>query len=252
MEKKNIDKEKLFDILLQAAENVDVRQKLQGNINQELSSLDVSLEEVDLLNKILPQILSHQGLVDEINRLRSQISGDINPAPASESFKKEQEKYMVEQLHTTGKLIIGFKEGLLDSGNQIKSGFRGVMVMYNVAFYVGILMIVASIAYAFISNKALISVAFAGIGMIDIIIYFILKPPLDLQKSRANLAQLQSAYFNWLIDLSNWNTAVSAPEIAYERYKEISAILLNNTEKTLKIIEDYCDLSTTTAKTPKE
>ena len=249
---RKIDKEKLFDILIQAAENDDTRQKLLSNADQELASLNLSKEEEDLLAKVLPRVVYYNDLVNEVNQLKSRITGNVNPLPATETIQKEQENYLIEQLRTTSKLLIGFKEGLLDSVNQIKSGFRGVMVMYNVAFYTGIFLIIASIVYAFISNNSLISIAFAGIGMVDIIIYFILKPPLDLQKSRANLAQLESAYFNWLIDLSNWNTAVSAPDIAYERYKEISAILLNNTEKTLKIIEDYCDLSTTTAKTPKE
>ncbi len=251
MPTKKINQEKLFDILIKTAEDESFRQKVQSDPDL-AKELEMTVEEVETLNKVLPQILNYEAIRKELEDVRRMISGTVDPLENSPAIAKEREKYMIEQLQTTGKLIIGFKEGLLDSVNQIKAGFRGVMIMYNIAFYVGILLIIASVVYAFISDNSLISIAFAGIGMIDIIIYFILKPPLDLQKSRANLAQLQSAYFNWLIDLSNWNSAAGSKEEVFQRYKEISEILIKNTEKTLQIIEDYCDLSTTSAKTPKE
>jgi hypothetical protein len=117
------------------------------------------------------------------------------------------------------------------------------MVMYTVAFYVGILLILAALVFAWFKGESLLPVAFAGLGVADLIAYFITKPPLDLQKSRANLAQLQTAYYNWFIDLFNWNSIINSGEEMIHLYKKVSDMMMRNTERTMKMIEDYCEIA---------
>jgi hypothetical protein len=48
----------------------------------------------------------------------------------------------------------------------------------------------------------------AGAGVTDVIAFIVFKPAEDLQKSRAPLAQLVSAFLTWFNDSHNWNGAI--------------------------------------------
>ncbi|HEX9090332.1 MAG TPA: hypothetical protein VF831_02530, partial [Anaerolineales bacterium] len=106
-----------------------------------------------------------------------------------------------------------------------------------------------SMIYAVATKGSLLSLAFGGFGILDIITFFITKPPQDLQSSRADLAQLQLAYYNWFLDNYDWTWYVSSlwdwgrDDFIRDRMKEASTILLSNTDKTMALIEKYCEFS---------
>jgi hypothetical protein len=118
------------------------------------------------------------------------------------------------------------------------------MVMYTVAFYLGIALVLSAIAMAFVKDKPLLPIVFGGLGMADLIAYFITKPPQELQFSRARLAQLQAAFFNWFIDYTNWNgvlrTSTEEGRADLQFFKTVSSILMEHTEKTMSLIDTYC------------
>ncbi len=93
----------------------------------------------------------------------------------------------------------------------------------------------------------MLPIVFGGLGIADIIAYFITKPPLDRQRSRANLAQLQAAYFNFFVDVYNWNSHLGhltqTGQINFKNVKDVSDILIQNTDKTMELIEKYCELN---------
>jgi hypothetical protein len=148
------------------------------------------------------------------------------------------------QHETTLQTADSFKSALRDTVKQIERGFRSTMVMYTVAFYLGVGLIVAAVAMAFVKEKALLPIVFGTLGIADVIAYFITKPPQDLQFSRARLAQLQAAFFNWFIDYTNWNgvlmTGTQDGKVDLQFVKTVSGILMEHTEKTMALIDTYC------------
>lgn len=160
------------------------------------------------------------------------------------------------QHDTTLQTADSFKSALRDTVKQIERGFRSTMVMYTVAFYLGVGLIVVAIAMAFVREKALLPIVFGSLGIADVIAYFITKPPQDLQFSRARLAQLQAAFFNWFIDYTNWNgvlmTGTQDGKVDLQFVKTVSSILMEHTEKTMALIDTYCGSPRATGKTRGE
>jgi hypothetical protein len=143
------------------------------------------------------------------------------------------------QQRSTFETAESFKGALRDTVKQIERGFRTTMVMYTVAFYLGVGLIVAATVMAFVKEQALLPIVFGTLGIADLIAYFITKPPQDLQFSRARLAQLQAAFFHWFMDYTNWN-GLLMERGDEDSLKRVSAVLMANTEKTMQLIDTYC------------
>jgi len=150
----------------------------------------------------------------------------------------------LKQHEATQETAESFKSGLRNTVAQIERGFRSTMTMYEVAFYLGVVLILAAVVMAFLDNKSLLPIVFGSLGMVDVIAYFITKPPRDLQFSRARLAQLQAAFFNWFIDYTNWNGALMAMaqdgKLDFNAMTTVSKTLMEHTEKTMELIDRYC------------
>lgn len=99
--------------------------------------------------------------------------------------------FIANQLKSTSEIADAFKSGLKRTIDQIDIGFRWTMIMYMVAFYMGIGLIITSIAFAVVLDKTLLPIIFAVIGVVDIVGFFVKKPSQRLQGSRADLAQLR-------------------------------------------------------------
>ena len=130
--------------------------------------------------------------------------------------------------------------GLKHTISQIDKAFKSTNVMYQISFYLGVLLIVAAAASALFSDKVLLSAIFGTIGTIDILTFFLTRPQEELQSSRANLAQIQAALYNWFINSANLNN-ILAKDI--ERAPSISELQMAHTEKTLEMLEKYCKLT---------
>lgn len=152
--------------------------------------------------------------------------------------------FIANQLKSTSEIADAFKAGLKRTIDQMDIGFRWTMMMYMVAFYMGIGLIVTSIAFAVVLDKTLLPIIFGVFGVVDIVGFFVKKPSQRLQGSRADLAQLQAVYFNWFVDVYNWNSYISilgqTKGLDFDKVKQISATLLENTDKTMSLVEKYC------------
>ena len=164
-----------------------------------------------------------------------------NQAP-QENYMKVQFDAMNRSVLNTYDTIISLKESLQDVIKDAKSAYQYVLLMYLFAFYLGVALIVTSIIFA-AQDKVFFSMAFGAIGLIDIVTHFIYKPPLDLQSSRANLAQLRVILTNWFSDVMNLNTfmAQQGQNLSLDQLKELSDKQNANTEKMLGLIEKYCE-----------
>ena len=164
--------------------------------------------------------------------------------------------FIANQLKSTSEIADAFKAGLKRTVDQIDVGFRSTMMMYMVAFYMGIGLIVSSIAFAVVMDKTLLPIIFGVFGVVDVVGFFVKKPSQRLQGSRADLAQLQAVYFNWFVDVYNWNSYLSmlgqTKDLDYEKVKQISSTLLENTDKTMSLVKKYCEFEKNTSYSSQE
>lgn len=127
--------------------------------------------------------------------------------------------------------------------DEIDKGFRRVMDMYSIAFYTGLGIIVFSFLGTLYLGKNIFLLLFGGVGVIDIAAFFIYKPVEDLQRSRANLAQLVSAFLTWYNDTHNWNQLL-AKELVKDPsdvkvFQEVSKRSIINTITIMAAIEIF-------------
>jgi hypothetical protein len=193
------------------------------------------------LSTDLDEVLTERGFAEperreELKRVMAALGLSRSDNAAAASYQAQHE--------TTLQTADSFKSALRDTVKQIEHGFRSTMIMYTVAFYLGVVLILAAIAMAFFKQESLLPIVFGSLGIGDVIAYFITKPPQDLQFSRARLAQLQAAFFNWFIDYTNWNgvlmTWTQEGRADLQFFKTVSAILMDHTEKTMALIDTYC------------
>lgn len=152
---------------------------------------------------------------------------------------------MQEQFFDTLAVAKEMKEGLNGTLAQIDRAYRSTMLMYQVSFYLGVLLIVVAVSTALFGREPLLSAVFGTLGTADLLAFFLVKPQERLQASRSNLAQVQAALYNWFMDSVNLNTLMSK----YDQQGDLagaSAIaktLLQHTDKTLEMLQKYCKLT---------
>ncbi|KAF5420163.1 MAG: hypothetical protein C5S44_09000 [Candidatus Methanocomedens sp.] len=146
---------------------------------------------------------------------------------------------------------LALQKGLVDVVKQIDKGYKRVMTMYTVAFYLGIFMVMASVFASLALRSDASALILGGLGMADIIASLVFQPAQSLQNSRSDLAQLQAAFFNWINDVHNWDAYLRLldeeaksnehpPE--FDKMREVSDILVHNTERMMHLVECYCEM----------
>jgi hypothetical protein len=148
-------------------------------------------------------------------------------------------KQNVENTYNT---IMSIKTSLQEVVKDATRAYNYIMIMYIVAFAVGIGLIVTSIVFA-AQGKTILAVAFGSVGFIDLITTFFFKPPMEIQNSRSNLTQLMIIITNWFADLMNQNTYMSlkGQNITLEEMNTISDRLNNSTREMVQLIEEYSE-----------
>lgn len=168
--------------------------------------------------------------------LRKQAIEVENTEKAAQALRNNMEN--------TFQTMMGLKSSIQDVINDAKGAYKYVLWMYVVSFYLGIVLILAALFFA-AQGKTILTVAFGTIGLADIIGHFIFKPPLELQSSRSNLAQLMVVLTNWFADIMNLNSYLSmkGSQVTLEDVEKISEKQNANTEHMLALIEKYCEPS---------
>jgi len=181
-----------------------------------------------------------------VAELKQLIALAVAGAVATNKQQAEMMEWMENQRRTTGETGDAFKAGLRNTLEQIARGYDATALMYKAVFYLGFGLIITSVIFAAYSGETLFSLVFAGMGAADFLLFFLAKPPQDLQKSRADLAQLQIALCNWFLDNYNWNSYLiglqgQPPEKTLQYMKEVSLQQMKCVEKTMALIEDFCE-----------
>jgi hypothetical protein len=152
--------------------------------------------------------------------------------------------------HTFKRLDAELQDGLIGVVRQIDYGYAVTMWMYTITFYVGVALVILSALRTVGHSADRSALLFGGVGLTDIIAQLIFKPAHDVQASRANLAQLQAAFFNWINDVYNWDRYLellqdqagksgSIPEL--NEVSKVSTLMLANTRAMLEMVAQHCD-----------
>lgn len=199
--------------------------------------------------------ISNEGIrnPDEINLLQQILLPALRsmseiPSPPIDEMQEIWFKELKEHFET----LTGLRAGLQATITQMLIGYSRTMLMYSISFYIGIGLIIAAVVFAFLESEPLLPIVFAGLGTVDIIGYFVVGPPQRIQESRANLAQLQAAYFIWYQDFRHWGSYLNNEFTKYQNnlvnaadyhatLDSVSRILMKNTIQILNIIEVYVE-----------
>ena len=194
-----------------------------------------------------------QELLSMMNVIKNMYQQQQNPEIQNiqiENFKKTNQIFQ-KNVENTFDTMMSLKTSIQDVISDAKKAYKFVLWMYVLAFYLGVALIITSIVFA-AYGKTILSIAFGAVGLIDIVSHFIFKPPLELQNSRANLAQLMVILTNWFSDVMNLNSYYSTIGQTgnFEMVERLSNIQNANTEKMLSLIEKYCEPAEHATKKP--
>ncbi len=228
-----------YDVLVKATTNFSYRVELAKDADAVLAKEGITdINQTSTIKGILVPLLI--GL-ENMNM----------PPKIVEAQLKEQ----VEHYEVLSELRIGLTKTI----DQMLTGFNRTMLMYTISFYLGVLMIVLAAIFAIFKGETLLPIVFAGLGTADMIGHFITNPPLKLEKSRADLAQLQAAYFTWYQDFRHWqgflvdayNKKYALGFMQTSEYidvlRQVSDALMHNTQRTLSTIEKFAEAPDKTA-----
>lgn len=151
---------------------------------------------------------------------------------------REVNTITLNNMRNTYDTIVSIKTSLQDVIKDAKTAYRYVLWMYILAFLIGLGLIITAVVFA-VQGKTILSIAFGAIGLIDLVTYFIFKPPLEIQNSRSNLAQLMVILTNWFADLMNLNTYIKPGVTTLEELERISEKQNSNTARMIELMEKY-------------
>jgi uncharacterized membrane protein len=151
-----------------------------------------------------------------------------------------QEQYLADQLRSTSETGLAFKQALENTLTQIEDAYHSTVLMYKLLFYVGVLVILVAVIQSVIGQASYVTLIFGSFGVANTLSFFLTNPIADLQRSRAELTQLQAAYFHWFISIVNWNGLLLQDgvkgTVEFESLKKVSDETLRLTQRTLEFV----------------
>ena len=197
---------------------------------------------VEALRTNPQETLSKYGIVDP--RETAEFIAVFTLMYTGFSQQTELGEKMQEQFFDTLTVAKEMKEGLKGTLAQIDQAYRSTMLMYQITFYLGVLLVVVAVGMGIFGREPIFSSIFGALGIADLLTFFLVKPQERLQASRSNLAQVQAALYNWFMDSVNLNTLMGK----YDQQNDLtnaSAVaetLMQHTDKTLEMLQKYCKL----------
>jgi uncharacterized membrane protein len=158
----------------------------------------------------------------------------------------EYQRSMILQKTEIEKVNNSYRRGITQANEQSIRGFSSTMLMYQVSFYLGVALLITAIVFAVVTKGSLYPILFGSIGTIDLLTFFIAKPPESLQQSRSQQAKLNAAFYSWFLDLYNWNSfyiqySSKGTTVDLQTMKEVSSSQIANTERLMKIISEHIE-----------
>lgn len=208
-----------------------------------LAKEDDALSDADK-EKLLPLMELIKGISKNSHEL-IHLKSEQGKETERINFEAQQKvlQLSLDSTENTLETMTGIKDSLKNVVQGATKAYNYVMNMYIAAFILGIGLVVTSIYFA-AQDKPILAIAFGAVGFIDLVTTFFFKPPIEIQNSRSNLAQLMIIITNWFAELINMNSYLQqkGETISLEEMKEVSSILNDSTKKMVDLIEKYSEV----------
>lgn len=188
-----------------------------------------------------------------------------NRSNSLDTFQSEQQMWLLNHMKKSGNdtfdVIEDLKKSLMHTLKESKNSQGITKFMFALTFLLGFGLIGFAIYFG-IQGKNILAITFGSFGMLSIITLLIQDPPLKLQDSRSNYAQLtigMLAWFNDFVDKgsmiqlntelkkilisssTNLNDQLTISNEIVDSYNKISNTQINNTIKLLKLIDEVAE-----------
>lgn len=230
--------------------------KTIDNVIEEIFDQQVNLD-LDFLN----EIQAPKETIEKIKILKNMVLKE----QIKEQVVDDPSKLLKASGEDTFVLIGALKESLKDSLKNGKLVQNLITWMFSLTFILGFVLIAFAIYFG-MAGEAFLATAFGAFGMASIVTLLVKDPPLKMQDSRSNYAQLSLGIISWLNDMvdkgvmagqnqvinamiqndQNINQDVKrlANKECIDHYLELSNAQINNTIKLLKIIDKVAEPGT--------
>lgn len=228
-----------------------------------MNTFDTIIDAIRNPNLILDKkYLSQFDITDET---ANKILDLQNRNNSLDVFQSEQQMWLMNHMKHSGdatfKVIDDLKNSFTDTLKESKNSQSITKIMFALTFLLGFGLIAFAIYFG-IQGKNILAITFGSFGMLSIVTLLIQDPPLKIQDSRSNYAQLtvgMLAWFNDIVDkgsmiqlnnqlknqlllsTDNINDRLTIVNDLFEGYNNISNNQINNTIKLLKLIDDVAE-----------
>lgn len=125
-----------------------------------------------------------------------------------------------------------------DAREQVNPAYSSTLIMHNVTFYLGIVLILSAVYSAYLGSEFL-SAIFGSVGIATIFSIFLKDPVKGLHQSIGNFIQLEIIFNSYARQLGYWKVYENIDD------KEINSKLVNEielcTKRTVYLIQEYCE-----------
>jgi hypothetical protein len=134
--------------------------------------------------------------------------------------------------------VFDAEDMIRDAIDQVKPAYWSMLLMHNVTFYLGVILILAAI-YSSYEGRDLFSAIFGGVGLGTIVFLFFRQPIRGLQRSISNLIQLEVIYNSYAKQMGYWKAYEKNMHVAVK--KEVIHEIEMCTQRTIHLIQKYCE-----------
>lgn len=225
-----------------------------------MTTIDNIIDEIftpdtNIIPKLLEENQVTKDTIEKIKILKSIVLQQQMP-------QVQQQQVQNASLEDTFSLIHELKESLKNSLVKSKNVQNLITWMFSLTFILGFILIAFAIYFG-AAGEEFLATAFGAFGMASIVTLLVKDPPLKMQDSRSNYAQLSLGIIAWMNDfidkgaMAQQNAIINNriqdnPEIDHEKKREankdsvdlylaLSNTQINNTIKLLKIIDKVAE-----------
>ncbi|GAB5401038.1 MAG: hypothetical protein Aureis2KO_26230 [Aureisphaera sp.] len=222
-----------------------------------------------LLESVIEVLINPKNVINKEYLIENKVSErTISQIEHIQSIMAQSSHEQGEQVDATGedtlRLINKLKLSLEASLKESQNVQNIIKVMFSMTFLIGFILIGVAIYFGW-KGETFLATAFGGFGMLSIVTLLLKDPPLKMQDSRSNYAQLSVGILAWLNDLMDkaamakqnqlfsleiltdkekgTEEKLKAHKECIDHYLSISNTQIGNTIKLLNLIDEVAEPS---------